>query len=600
MNAPSVGGYYAGANGGGIAAAGANTVSIVDSTVANNGAEYGGGIFVGSGGTLTIAGSKINGNGADTGRGSGSGGGIYIDNASAEVFYSTITNNGSISGGGIDGSGNLRIVTSTIAGNRAAGGHEQVVGFGGGISFGGTLTVQNSTITGNVAGWDSAAYSAGGGIIAGGSISISNSIVAGNRVIGYAPTGSDLSGTITSSNGHNIFGSDVAGNAVDDLEHIAPNLLFAAIDPATGGGLLADNGGPTQTVALRDSGANPALSRGSPAESPAFDQRGEVRPLPADSNPDIGAFELNRAGSHRPSGGDDFLAGTSGSNTINALGGNDLVHGLAGNDTLDGAAGNDILIGGPGADILKGSAGVDLLVGAAGADKLMGGDANDGLAGGFGNDSLDGGAGADRAVYRQDLERTAGLTIDLASKTAISGSERDTFVSIEEVAGSLWSDTIRGTDGANSFLNGAEGDDSIYGRGGDDSLFGGPDDDQVFGDAGNDRLLGNAGIDRLTGGAGNDRFGFENGDGYIDQILDFVRGSDKIDLKAVDANANAAGDQAFQFIGTGAFTGVAGQLRYSFQFGDTRVEGDLDGSGFGDLIIMLTGQFNLTATDFML
>jgi Ca2+-binding RTX toxin-like protein len=62
---------------------------------------------------------------------------------------------------------------------------------------------------------------------------------------------------------------------------------------------------------------------------------------------------------------------------------------------------------------------VDLLVGAAGADKLMGGDANDGLAGGLGNDSLDGAAGVDRAVYRQDLDRTAGLTIDLANKTAI-------------------------------------------------------------------------------------------------------------------------------------------------------------------------------------
>jgi hypothetical protein len=47
---------------------------------------------------------------------------------------------------------------------------------------------------------------------------------------------------ITSSNGHNIFGSDVGGAIVGDLQGIAPSLLFAAIDPNTGGGQLNSAG----------------------------------------------------------------------------------------------------------------------------------------------------------------------------------------------------------------------------------------------------------------------------------------------------------------------------------------------------------------------
>ena len=70
--------------------------------------------------------------------------------------------------------------------------------------------------------------------------------------------------------------------------------MFAAIDPTTGGGLLADNGGPTQTIALRDAPDNPALGGADPADAPATDQRGVARPQPDGTNPDIGAFELDQ------------------------------------------------------------------------------------------------------------------------------------------------------------------------------------------------------------------------------------------------------------------------------------------------------------------
>ncbi len=80
-------------------------------------------------------------------------------------------------------------------------------------------------------------------------------------------------------------------------------------------------------------------------------------------------------------------------------------------------------------------------------------------------------------------------------------------------------------------------------------------------------LRGGAGKDTLTGGIGGDRFVFAaTGDSVTganaDRITDFSRAQgDRIDLSAIDANTGAAGNQAFTFIGSGAFTHHAGQLR---------------------------------------
>ena len=51
--------------------------------------------------------------------------------------------------------------------------------------------------------------------------------------------GSDIFGSVTLSNGHNIFGSDVLGNNPADRENIAASAIFASIDPTTGGGQLS-------------------------------------------------------------------------------------------------------------------------------------------------------------------------------------------------------------------------------------------------------------------------------------------------------------------------------------------------------------------------
>jgi hypothetical protein len=101
---------------------------------------------------------------------------------------------------------------------------------------------------------------------------------------------------------------------------------------------------------------------------------------------------------------------------------------------------------------------------------------------------------------------------------------------VENVAGSLHSDKITGDNLAN-LLNGREGHDELNGGQGSDTLFG---------EIGNDILNGGAGADKLTGGAGADTFVFASQlDSYwiagkpSDQIMDFQKGTDKIDLSAL-------------------------------------------------------------------
>ena len=196
----------------------------------------------------------------------------------------------------------------------------------------------------------------GGGILqSGGSLTLRNSIVAGN-VSSYSNNTPDISGTIASSNGHNIFGSDVAGNVAGDLENVATALLFA--------GGLADNGGPRQTFALRDAADNPVGSANSD-DAPATDQRGYGHPGPAGADPDIGAFEL---GGLPPS---EDIVGTPGKNFLTGTGEDDVIRGLAGNDTLWGLAGDDRLFGGNGKDALFGKAGIDQSTGGLGADHFV-------------------------------------------------------------------------------------------------------------------------------------------------------------------------------------------------------------------------------------
>jgi len=76
-----------------------------------------------------------------------------------------------------------------------------------------------------------------------------------------------------------------------------------------------------------------------------------------------------------------------------------------------------------------------------------------------------------------------------------------------------------------------------------------------------------------------------------DQIHDFSSSdNDRIRLDFVDANTSngTATNDSFAFIGTSAFHGTAGELRYQLINGNTFVQGDLDGDGVADFFIRST------------
>ena len=80
-------------------------------------------------------------------------------------------------------------------------------------------------------------------------------------------------------------------------------------------------------------------------------------------------------------------------------------------------------------------------------------------------------------------------------------------------------------------------------------------------------------------------------------IRDFSRAQgDDIDLSGIDANAKAAGNQAFSFIGAKAFSGKAGEL----QSKNGIVAGDVNGDKVADFHIEIANHHGLVAGDFIL
>jgi CSLREA domain-containing protein len=317
------------AGGGGLFADTGSRVTIVDSTIADNRSGYcsGGGLATGGGVAVAILRSELSGNRAHE-----AGGAVSLVRGSSLVLErSTIAGNASQYGGGVLASASrLRLDASTVAGNSASYGG----GTGGGIELAGAeLVLRDSTVTGNLVRQTIATaggiHAAAGPSGAASRLEIENSIVAGNfseddPAAGRRPF--DVSGTVTLSNGHNVFGSEVGGSVAGDREGVDPGLVFAALDPATGGGQLALGGGPTRTAALADRPDNPALGGAEPLTADATDQRGAPRPQPADSAPDIGAFELRQTVvPATPSHGNDVPDGDAGTGLELRLDGPHLV-----------------------------------------------------------------------------------------------------------------------------------------------------------------------------------------------------------------------------------------------------------------------------------
>ena len=253
-------------NGGGIFNNVSGTATITNSTISGNSGGYGGGIN--NSGTLTVNNSTISGNSI-----SNQGSGIYNNNnASLTVTNSTISGNSAgFAGGGIyNNTGILTLSNSTLTGNSA---------YLGGALYnrsGSTATVTNSTFSGNTA----TRPGGGGGIYNSDVLNIANTIIANNT------KGGDYNGGGTVNL---ISPSTAANNLVSSGSFSwATTKTSAEINL----GPLANNGGPTKTIALGTGsvaiGAGDAtISNAAPVNG--LDQRGVTRSTTA---PSIGAFEF--------------------------------------------------------------------------------------------------------------------------------------------------------------------------------------------------------------------------------------------------------------------------------------------------------------------
>jgi CSLREA domain-containing protein len=263
----------------------------------------------------TEAGIKLSRSFVADNRATSVGGAIYSQQGNAEsidvlIDRSTITGNESRASGGGLATSYTEVTNSTISSNRAADDGGGIVARIPATTFTSqpSLQVENSTIANNTAssrgggvaadsGFASARLVAttvvrnsadqGGGLYqgAGDMLTVQNTIVALNRA-GAALSGPDCFPATAGfpSQGHNLIG-DPSGCSG-----------FTAAGDLIGGPLqlakLADNGGPTKTVALQ-SGSR-AIKAGDPAALPPqvvrFDQRGVKRKSP----PDIGAYERQK------------------------------------------------------------------------------------------------------------------------------------------------------------------------------------------------------------------------------------------------------------------------------------------------------------------
>jgi CSLREA domain-containing protein len=262
---------------------GTSLLTISGSTLSGNSAVDGGAVSIGSRTELQVLESTLSGNTATT----GSGGGIYVANANTvnniDVPY---------------------LQNVTLSGN-AAGTN------GGGIFIGEIsqlygLNAQNITVSGNTAQQGGGLYESGlstavlyDSILAGNTATVSAADVRGN----IDSVTKNLFGT-TSGATFTFFDFDQNGDGTperyfssrDDI--IGPSLSDVFTNVQNGAGVLADNAGRVQTIALKASGiavdVGSNLSGPTDARGPGFARRVDGPDADTTATSDLGAYEVQR------------------------------------------------------------------------------------------------------------------------------------------------------------------------------------------------------------------------------------------------------------------------------------------------------------------
>jgi Ca2+-binding RTX toxin-like protein len=296
-----------------------------------------------------------------------------------------------------------------------------------------------------------------------------------------------------------------------------------------------------------------------------------------DSDEDVSGVGAPVVGT--PAGG--VLMGTSGADLIFGMGGVDFVIAGAGADIVrlgegddfaDAGADNDVVWAGEGDDDVLGGDGNDMLYGEAGDDWISGDAGNDMINGGAGNDDLFGGEGDDMFVGG----------VNDGDDMVDGGAGNDTL-DLGSLSGAVHVNLGTGIGGRGHVTGSQSGTDTLYGV------------ENVTTGSGNDTIVASNAVNVMDGGDGEDVFVFGSAaaaDG--DTILNFEAG-DKVDLAGM-----LAGDDSFTLVNG---TPAAGQITVTHEVREdgeyTVVTGNVDG-GDADFSISITGNHNLTSSDFNL
>jgi hypothetical protein len=329
-------GGYQGGNGGnggnGAAAFGGaiydlGTVSVTDCTFDGNSVQGGDGGNGGAAGTGPFGGRQgIGGTGA-----AGSGAGLYTAGTDADIQSSTFMNNA--------GHGGSSAVGGTLSNGNGSNGTKGGNSFGGGVFIASATDNQvinctffNNTVSGGSGGnGGSGSYTAGNGgnggdatggcLYSNGQVGVTNCTFSNGGALG-GTNGVAGSGAFAGSNGSRgaSHGGDIAraagpfflansivvtntgggngfGTITDGGYNISSDASITTFSPANYSknktnpllANLADNGGPTPTMALLPGSIAINLISNEGAAFPPFDQRGQSRPQGAGA--DVGAYE---------------------------------------------------------------------------------------------------------------------------------------------------------------------------------------------------------------------------------------------------------------------------------------------------------------------
>lgn len=265
--------------------------------------------------------------------------------------------------------------------------------------------------------------------------------------------------------------------------------------------------------------------------------------------------------------GIEGLIGSASADALTGTDGNDLFGASGGADTIDGGTGSDTLT------YQFAETGVSVSLGGAGlngatlisVENLTGSAFDDTLGGNAAANVITGGDGVDTLYY---AGAPGGVTINLATGGTGGWAAGDTYVGIENVSGNGFADNITGDDN-NNVIQGGAGNDTLNGAGGIDTLSYADATAAVMVTLSNSYIIGGAGRDVVSG--------FENvtgsafgdtvtGDGAAN-VLSGGGGNDSL-------NGAAGADTVYGGIGNDTLRGNnEGDLLFGDE-GDDRLSGE--------------------------